>query len=102
MILKAPDTCGSMSWGGKSYTISKKGMVKVPDEAVSELLQFGFTVAGPDDQDDPEAIAAFNAAQDQQISLQTALAEKAQLDQVQADGEAAAIAITDKVQKGEL
>jgi len=45
MRLKAPEGCGSVSWGGQSYPVVK-GVVDVPDEA-RELLEpgWGFTPA---------------------------------------------------------
>ncbi len=43
--LIAPKKSGGCSWGGQSYTPDKKGVVTVPDEAVRDLLDHGFTLA---------------------------------------------------------
>ena len=91
MILQAPESCGGVSWRGQNFTITKKGLVKVPNEAVAELLPFGFTVAAPEVSDDPEAIKAFLDAQALAGLVQAQADEKKAFDDAQAAGEAAVL-----------
>lgn len=98
VIMKAPKGCGSLSLDGRSYTPTKKGLVKVPDQHVRELIDFGFTVAAPEDSEDAEANAAFLEAQKLQEQVEAGYAEKQALDAEQARSEAAARAISDKIE----
>jgi len=85
VTMQAPKDCGGISIGGVSYTISKKGLVKVPDASVREMLDFGFTVAAPDDSMDPDAAAAYLAAQGIQDAVQQGNAEIAELNRQEAE-----------------
>lgn len=100
MILKAPEGCGGMSWSGESFKITKKGLVKVPDAAVAELLQFGFIIAAPDDSEDPEALAAFVQTQAFAAEVEKAKAEKIALDAAQAAGEAEVLKVAQVAEFG--
>jgi len=95
VMMKAPDGCGSLSYAGETLVPTKKGLVRIPSAAVSELLQFGFKVADPQDSDDQEAVLE---AQQAQAAFDAGIAEKAALDAAQAATEAAAKAVSDKVQ----
>jgi len=90
VTMKAPEGCGGLSIEGRSYTPSKKGLVKVPDESVRLLLDWGWTVAPPEDSDDPEAAAAYLAA----TTLQEAVLEgNAQIAAMNQEEEARAAAL---------
>lgn len=41
--LKAPDNCEGCSHDGQEYPVDDKGFIEVPDEAVTPLLDHGFT-----------------------------------------------------------
>ena len=77
VTMKAPEGCGGLCIEGRQYTPSKKGLVKVPDDSVRLLLDWGWVVAPPEDSDDPEAAAAYLAAstlQDQVVEGKTEIA----------------------------
>jgi hypothetical protein len=43
--LKAPDNCTSCSFNEEVFEVDDKGTVTVPEEAVADLLDHGFTIA---------------------------------------------------------
>lgn len=43
--LKAPEGCKSCSHDGIEFEVDKNGVVDVPDEAVADLFNHGFTPA---------------------------------------------------------
>lgn len=43
--MKAPDNCTSCSHNEQVFEIDDKGNVDVPEEAVADLLNHGFTIA---------------------------------------------------------
>ena len=87
VVMKAPDTCGSVSVGGRNLPITKKGLVKVPEDSVRELLDFGFRVAPPEDSDDAEAVSSWYEAENLQAAVDQGKAEKKAVDdaETQAD-----------------
>ena len=86
-----------MSFAGVSYAPTKKGLVKVPDEAVRELLDFGFTVAPPEDSMDADAAAAYLQANELQALVQEQAAERAVLAEDEAQRQAALREIDSKL-----
>ena len=96
VTMKFPANCGGISHGGKAYSPTKKGLAKFPDDAVRELLDFGFTVAPPEDSMDEDASAAYLQAAQLQDVVTAGAAEKADLDEAEKQGEANAKAISDK------
>ena len=46
--------CGGASFNGEEYPADKKGRVKVPPEAVADLIGHGFEVIPTFDEEDPE------------------------------------------------
>jgi hypothetical protein len=75
VTMKFPDTCGDISVAGVNYRPTKKGLAKFPDGCIRELLDFGFTVAPPEDSMDEEAAAAYLAAQGLQDQVQAGAEE---------------------------
>ena len=100
IIMKAPDTCCSCSVGGKTLTPNKKGLVAVPEEHFDALYWMGFRVAAPEDSEDQDSLAAWFATQNRQDELDKGQAEKAALDQKEADAQAELRAAIDKAEKG--
>lgn len=98
VTMKAPQDCGGISFAGVSYTPSKKGLVKVPDEAVAELLNFGFTVAPPEDSMDQESADAFLVASQAQAAFEAGLQEKQALDDAEAKAQEELRAQIDKAE----
>jgi hypothetical protein len=48
VLVTAPLCAGSLSYRGQTYQADKRGMFRVPEEAVPELIRHGFTVVKPD------------------------------------------------------
>jgi len=97
VTLKFPPTCGDVSVAGVNYHPTKKCLAKFPDEAVRELLDFGFTVAPPEDSMDEEAAAAYLAAADLQAQVQAGAEEIKGLNEAAAAAEDALKAINAQV-----
>ena len=45
--MQAPADCGGFSFDGVGYPVSKKGVMRVPTEAVAAALSHGFTTIDP-------------------------------------------------------
>lgn len=57
--MRGPEGCAdSLSFGGQSYAVGKRGIFTVPVEAYEHLTRHGFVAVGEQPTDAPQAEAA--------------------------------------------